>query len=230
VQVEKGPFSTPKFAAFGKSAVLLANLNAGMGEQRKRFEAWGGEAVPYMVFLDPQGKVIAPFRGPHKVAEFERARGFAQTYLDLRETTDASLEQRLKLLEAQVELGRIKASKAHEALKAETKASPKERKRLVGVISDVEVLEVWYSEQPRTSVERGKVGRRFLALYQGGTRPQRKVAVEAFYLLVLPAAAHKRDAKTYEAALGDLRAWLDARGASTRVLGGFEKQLRELQR
>ena len=34
----------------------------------------GGKAVPFMAFFDPQGEPIAPYRGPHRVKDFERAR------------------------------------------------------------------------------------------------------------------------------------------------------------
>ena len=73
------------------------------------------------------------------------------------------------------------------------------------------------------------VGARFLKLFQAGCRPKRKVAVEAFYLLILPVAERARDAQTYAEALGALRTWLEAQGASTQVLRPFEERLSRLQ-
>lgn len=190
----------------------------------------GGKAVPYIVLLDSDGKVVAPYKGPHRVEAFDRARGFAERLVALRAVKTPTPAQQLESLVAKVELSLLPPTQARKALESIPTLTKAQRSAANRTISDAQVLRAWYASQPRTKADRIKLGKRYQAMFKDGCRPKRKAAAQAFYMLICEHAEAIGSAAIYRASLEALRAWLVEQGADAdRALRPFDARLERLE-
>lgn len=77
----------------------------------------GGDAFPYIVFMDGDGDVVMQYRKARTTAGFKDAAGAVSRYLDLREHADSlNATIRADLLLAQLELGVLGYEEAREKM------------------------------------------------------------------------------------------------------------------
>lgn len=226
--VEDGPFSTPAFADLARRVVLFADRGA--GSDPRRLAAAGGRAVPHAAFLDAEGEVLAPYRGPWTVESLERARARVVRLAELRALTSRSPAEEVDLLVVEVELWLTSPEDARRRGDDLAAGAP-ERGRIDAAIADQVVLGLWYDRQPRTRDDRLALGADYYRLFeQQELRPADRVAAEAFYLLMLEHAEATRSAERYGRALDGLRAWLGDRADAAGILRPFEERLARLRR
>ncbi|MCO5168750.1 MAG: hypothetical protein M9894_20615 [Planctomycetes bacterium] len=225
--MEDGPFSAPEFPAFAAEVELFADL--GVGRDAGLMRRLGGDAVPYLVFLAPDGRALGAHRGPLTVAALERSRAAAEVLRALPGDDGLAVEQQARRLIAQVELGLLTRAQAEARRDALVGLEGAARDALTARVVDAEVLRLWYDRQPRTLAERVALGRVYGAMFRSGDRPARREAAEAFYLLALDAAEAARSASEFAALLEALTAWGTAAGVSPTTFAPFQARLERLR-
>lgn len=206
--LERGPFSSPEFARFAESVVPYCHVTTRIpGHPRDDLlpKVCGPKAgTPSIAYLDAQGRVIAIHRGELGVEAFQRFSEQTRRYLRLAAIPDPSLEDRVWLLRAELELNRLTDAQLTRRRADLGELEPELARTIDGAITDWRVLSLWIERQPRTDEARVRLGAEYWKLFAAGGRPQAQRALEAFYVLIFDYAESAGQPDRFAAALDAL--------------------------
>lgn len=206
--MENGPFTTPEFARYARSVVPFCHVMTKLADDpqaglRERL-CGKGAGTPSVAYLDPTGYVLAVHRGELDVAAFQRFTERAQTLFRLLSLEDPDVQERVQILEAQLELFSVTVEVAQARRDELVAEDPSLARRLDGAITDQRVLLLWIERQPQTAKARVSLGEAYWKLFEAGGRPSSQRALEAFYVLIFDHAEAAKQPARFEAALDAL--------------------------
>jgi hypothetical protein len=166
----------------------------------------GGDGFPHIVFMEPDGTVIAVHDGPRDAAGFAATGTLAASYLALREkAAGGDPAAKIDFLMVQLELGQAGDAEAGERLKALGTLTPEQEKRIAALRSGAAVREVMKTVTDEAA--QIAAGGKFFAMKKAGRpAPTTDADAQPYWICLLYFAEEKKDVATYEEALGALKA------------------------
>lgn len=163
-------------------------------------EEKGGDAFPYIIFMDSAGSVLARHEGPRTAEGFEATGSKVRALLDLKARVDkGDKKARVEHIVAQLELGLIKLGEAEVKIR-ETgdKPSAEQQRKIDGIAANSEVEATLKGiKSPEAKVEAGK---KFYERHKGGkAAPTSDPWQVAYWNLILEHAETVKDVDTFEA-------------------------------
>src|SRR5437773_1688235 len=115
MQLEGGALQTDDFVKFAEKYVLYCNITSQVpgAKDQQLLEEKGGEGFPYMIFMDPDGNMLAKHQGPRTATGFEETGAKACAFLELKAKSEkGNATVKIDFILAQLELGQLKAGEA----------------------------------------------------------------------------------------------------------------------
>lgn len=231
-QLENGPLLADDFAKFAKEYVLFFHLTTMIPNEKygDLLEEKGGNAFPYILFMDAAGDVVLEHQGGRSAEAFGLSGAKAKDWLTLKskaEKGDASAKIDFAILK--LSMGKLKAEEAGKEIKAAGEISKEQQAKLDLELTNAEIREA--VGKLRSDEEAAVLGRKFYARHkEGKPAPTADNALQSYFILMMDAAGDAKDAKTFEQAYTVL---FDKYGKMEGAAAFFEekqKQLKDLQK
>ncbi|HEV3026673.1 MAG TPA: thioredoxin family protein, partial [Planctomycetota bacterium] len=229
--LENGALLTDDFAKFSKDYVLFCHITTMIQGEKygDLLEQKGGNAFPWVVFMDPEGEIIVEHRGPRSAAEFGKSGETAKSWLALKEkAAKGDRPSQIDFAILQLSMGQVDAEEATKTIKAAGEPSKEQSAKFDAELINAEVREA--VRRVKSDEEAAVLGKKFYARHkEGKPAPTSDNALQSYFILVMEAAGEAKDAATFEAAykiLFDKYGKMEGAGA---FFEEKEKQLKELQ-
>lgn len=245
IKLKNEVFQTPEFKTWAEKNVVLLELDFPRKKQLSQELKAQNEALrdkhkvrgyPTIVFMDPSGDEVGRTGyqrgGPAvwtKSADEILATG--RDYLALKNKQNPTAAEQAKLLEAELEMGKVGYAEAKERRAALEGLSAEQAAKLDAELVNLEVMDIldrapneppagadvkaWQQEQ------RVALGKQFHAMLQQGRTPTGEEAYQPFYILIMDYAVEAKDPASFEAALGKMR---ERFGENPNAAGFFKMQ------
>lgn len=213
---------------FSKEYVLFCHITTQIPGDKygNLLEEKGGEGWPYLVFMDPEGNVVAVHEEDRTPVEFGKTGEKAKAYLRLKEKADkGDKSAQIDLLITQLSLGQLKADEIGKKIDAVGKPSADQKARLDGEVQNAQILDLLKTID---SDEKAKeVGKKFYDAHKSGkSGPSGGPAFLSYYSMILDISEQQKDAQAFEAAMLALKAKY---GSNPQAAGFFERCEKKLQ-
>jgi hypothetical protein len=226
--LEHGPLLADDFAKFAKDYVLFCHITSMIPGEKygDLLEEKGGNAFPWLVFMDSTGDIITEHRGPRSAADFARTGETARNWLVLKEkASKGDAAAKVDFAIVQLSLGRIKADEAEKAIRESGELTKEQRAKYDAERTNAEVREAVAALRSDEQAE--ELGRKYYARHkEGKPAPTSDNALQSYCILVMDAAAAAKDAATFEAAYTVL---FDKYGKMEGAGAFFEEKARQLK-
>ena len=183
----------------------------------------GGEGFPYVIEMDADGNKIAESEWPLDVAHFETMMGKGDEYFALKKKADGGDKaSKTDLLIRRMELGHLKFDEATKAVKALSKPTDEQKKKLDALLVDAEVKNVLSALAGGHDDQKAMdVGKQLLEMKKAGRIPTSEKMMQPFWIVMMRYAEKEKDAATFEEGYNALQAKF---GDNPNAKGFFEKQ------
>lgn len=231
-QLENGPLLTDDFVKFSKDYVLFCHITTMIPNEKygDLLEEKGGNAFPYIIFMDPAGDVIVDHQGPRSAEGFGKTGEKAKAWMTAKAKADAGdAAGKIDFVILQLSMGKLKVEDAEKAIKAAGEPTAEQKAALGLELTNAEIRDA--VGKLRSDEEAAALGKKFYARYkEGKPSPTSDNAFQAYFMLMMDAAAESKDAKVFEEAY---KAMFEKYGKLEGAAGFFkdkERQLKELQK
>jgi hypothetical protein len=230
--LEHGPLLTDDFAKFSKDYVLFCHITSMIPGEKygDLLEEKGGNAFPWLVFMDASGDIIAEHHGPRTAADFGRTGETAKSFISLKEkAAKGDKPAAIDFAILQLSMGKIKADEAEKTLQGAGELTKEQKDKYEAERTNAEVRES--VAKLRSDEQAAELGRKYYARHkEGKPAPTADNAIQSYYILVMDAAAEAKDPSTFESAYKIL---FDKYGKMEGASAFFDmkaQQLKELQK
>ncbi len=229
IKLKNEVFQTPEFKSWADKNVVLLELDFPRKKQLSQSIKEQNEALrdkhkvrgyPTIVFMDPSGEEVGRtgYQRGGPAAWTKSADGILATgrdYLALKNKQNPTPAEKAKLLETELEMGKVGFAEAKERRAALEGLSPEQAAKLDAELVNLEVMDIldrapneppagadvkaWQQEQ------RVALGKQFHAMLQQGRTPTGDEAYQPFYILIMDYSVEAKDPASFEAALGKMR-------------------------
>jgi hypothetical protein len=216
---------------FSKDYVLFCHITTHIqGEKHGNLlEEKGGEGFPHIIFMDPQGNILAVHEDERSAAGFAKTGAKAKTFLDLKEkAAKGDPAAKIDFIIAQLDMGQIKAADAEKQLKDAGKLSKEQQAKLDEILANVAVMEIVKGIESENEAK--EAGKKFYEMQKAGKPgPTSDQALQPYYILGMNAAEEAKDAATFEKNLNTLKAKFGSNPQAKKFFDAKEKKLEELK-
>ena len=216
---------------FSKDYVLLCHVTTMIpGEKHgDLLEAKGGNAFPFLAFLDSEGNVIAVHNEDRTAAEFAKTGEKAKAYVAAKAKADqGDASAKIDFITLQLSMGQLKLEEARKKLKEAGVPTKEQQAKFDGEVLNAMVMEMAKGVEDEAGLK--AVGKKFYEMHKAGKPgPTSGPAIQAFYILSLGAADDLKDVETFEALLKILRAKFGDLDGARLFFQAKEKRLAELK-
>jgi hypothetical protein len=166
----------------------------------------GGNAFPFMIFMDAEGNVLAKHEGSRDAAGFGTTGKKVTAFVELKsKAAKGDKAAKLEYLIAQVELGHLKASEVPAKLKEAGPPTKEQQAKLDGALANAEVTEILEGIQDEAG-EKAASKKLYDRVKAGKAPPSGDQVLAGYWSLVLAASEEAKDVATFENALKELKA------------------------
>jgi hypothetical protein len=216
---------------FSKDYVLFCHITTMIPGDKHGdlLEEKGGNAFPFLAFMDAEGSVIAIHTEDRTPAEFaktgEKAKSFVQAKVKAEK---GDPEAKIDFVILQLSFGQIKSEDARKKVTEAGTPTKDQQAKL-----EAELLNAWVSETVKgvdNQDELKPVAKKFYDLYKAGKPgPTGTQAMQAYYILALGAADELKDVEGFGAILKILKDKFGAVEGAQLFFKAKEKRLEELR-
>jgi hypothetical protein len=227
-QLENGPLLAEDFAKFAKDYVLYLHITTMIPGEKygDLLEQKGGNAFPWMVFMDSTGEIILEHQGERSAAGFAKSGEQAKNWLTLKdkaEKGDAAAKVDFAIL--QLTMGRIPAADAEKIVKEAGAVTPEQKAKLDAELVNAEIREA--VRKLRSDEEAAELGKKFYARHkEGKPAPTADSALQSYFILIMDAAEAAKDADTFASTLKIMK---DKYGKMEQAAPFFEEKEKSLK-
>jgi hypothetical protein len=216
---------------FSKDYVLFCHITTQIAGEKygNLLEEKGGEGWPFLVFMDPEGNVVAVHEENRTPEEFGKTGEKARAYLRLKEKAEkGDKTAQIDLLITQLSLGQLKADEIGKKIQAVGTPTPEQKARLDGEVLNAQILDLLKTVD---SDEKAKeVGKKFYETQKSGKPgPTGGPAFLSYYSMILDLSEQQKDPQTFEAALKALKGKYGTNPQAANFFTRCEQKLQELK-
>ena len=234
--LEAAALSDEKFPEWAKNYVLFCHITSKVEGQKNDdlLGKKGGNAFPFVVFMDPDGNVIV--KGVERsIAGFEKAgtkaKGIVDRVADLKKKADggdkaAKIDYALAMMEYATGSTTLDEAKKKIAELGELSKEQKAKSDLI--LFEVETIATMKTVKQNDKPTRMDAGKHFLEMKKAGRIPQSAETVQPFFILMMDYADDQADGALYEEALKALEKFR-ADPNTKRFFDARDKRLAELK-
>ncbi len=239
IKLKNEVFEKDEFKQWAGENVVLLELDFPRQKQLSQSLKEQNEALqkkhnirgfPTIVFMTPSGDEIGrtgyQAGGPEawtQSADEIIAKG--RDYMALKEKQDKTLDEKVKLLDLEIDMGKVDYAEAKQRKEALEGLSPEQEQALASKMIDLEVIHVLETEQPQNPQQAAAVGEKFYGMLKQGRTPSSEEAIQPFYILILEHGYQAKDVEAFETALAKLKGLF---GDNPRAAGFFQQQEQRL--
>ncbi len=195
----------------------------------------GGQGFPHVVAMDAEGEVTAEL-SDRTVAGMRKMVETGAAYARLRTKKDRTNAEEIQVLEAEIGLGKVDVDDAKKRIGGLKDVAPADRKRLDGLLVDLEIKGVLdeangrqVNSREESNALRIELGARFAAMWKAGKEPTGEQYVQPFYILMLEHAVKEVEPALFEKALDVLKKKFADEPRAAGFLEMQQKRLDELK-
>jgi len=231
-QLENGPLLTDDFAKFAKDYVLYCHITTMIQGEKygDLLEQKGGNAFPWLVFMDATGEIITEHHGPRSAAEFAKTCDTAKSWIALKDkAAQGDKPSQIDFAILQLSMGQVGVDDAAKTIKSAGEPSKEQQAKYDAELVNAEIREA--VRKLKSDEEAAALGKKFYArAKEGKPAPTADNALQSYYILLMEAAGEAKDVAMFEAAYKIL---LEKYGKMEGAAAFFEdkaKQLKDLQK
>ena len=231
-QLENGPLLTDEFAKFAKDYVLFCHITTMIQGEKygDLLEQKGGNAFPFLVFMDSAGEVITEHHGARSAADFAKTGDTARSWIALKDkAARGDKPSQIDFAILQLSMGQIGADDASKTIKAAGEPSKEQQAKYDAELVNAEIREA--VRKLKSDEEAAALGKNFYArAKEGKPAPTADNALQSYYILLMEAAGEAKDVTMFETAYKIL---FEKYGKMEGAAAFFEdkaKQLKDLQK
>jgi hypothetical protein len=206
--LESGPLLTDDFVKFSKDYVLFCHITSMIPGEKygDLLEEKGGNAFPWIVFMDAAGEIIMVHGGPRSAEAFAKTGAKAKEYMALQakaEKGDAAAKVDFAIL--QVTYYKITVADAEKVIKESGPLTKEQQAAWDSAQVDGRVREDMRSV--KSDEDEAVLGRKYYARFKEGKAvfPTSDLPLQYFAVRLLEASEEAKDADAFEAALKVLK-------------------------
>ena len=230
-QLENGALLTDDFAKFAKDYVLYCHVTTMIPGEKygDLLEQKGGNAFPWLVFMDSTGDIIVEHEGPRNAEAFAKSGAKAKDWVAMKEKADkGDKSASIDFAILQLGMGKVKAAEAVKTIAAAGTPSKEQQAKLDAELINAEVREAVVAL--RSDEQASELGKKFYARFkEGKAAPTADNAFQSYYILVMNAADEAKDTATFETTLKALKAKYGAMPGAAAFFEEREQRLKQLQ-
>jgi len=216
---------------FSKDYVLFCHITTHIqGEKHGNLlEEKGGDGFPHIIFMDPEGNILAVHEDERSAEGFAKTGAKAKTFLALKEkAAKGDPAAKVDLIIAQLDMGKIKAADADKQLKDAGKLSKEQQAKLDEILVNASVMDIVKAIESENEAK--EAGKKFYEMQKSGKPgPTSDQAIQPYYILWMNAAEEAKDAATFEKNLHALKAKFGSNPQAKNFFEAKEKKLEELK-
>jgi len=188
----------------------------------------GGRGFPYLVYMDSEGEVVGQPSG-RTVAEFQAGARDVQTYLDLRGKDGLSTADQVRLLVAEISLGKLELAAAESRRDGIADLTAEQKADIDGYLTDLRVMNLVQTRQPRDEASAAEVGKVvYEEMFKKGLTP-RGQGYQPYYILLMRYGESAKDVEAFKAGLEGMKARFAGVPQMKRFFDQAEESLKRLQ-
>ena len=199
--MENGAFSEKEFAQFGEEVILFCHITTkltGDPDQSLLGQKSARVAFPTLLFLDPQGEVLAR-QGERSVTAFRKSVQALELIQRLQvDAAKGDEAAKAAVFLAQLDLGNFNFNTA-QAASASLKLDAQQQQTLAIALVNLEVDHLY--AEARKDRSYADLAPKFLAMRKAGRVPTARTTRLRFWTQIMNSAQQSRDAKLYEEAM-----------------------------
>lgn len=230
-QLENGPLLTDDFVKFSKDYVLYVHITTMIPGEKygDLLEQKGGNAFPWLVFMDPTGEIILEHEGPRNAEAFAKSGAKAKEWLSAKEKADkGDKPAQIDFAILQLGMGKIKAADAVKTVAAAGAPSKDQQAKLDAELINAEVREAVLAL--RSDEQAAELGKKFYARFKEGKPvPTADNAFQSYYILIMNSADEAKDTTTFETTLKALKEKYGSMPGAAAFFEEREQRLKQLQ-
>jgi len=227
-QLENGPLLADDFAKFAKDYVLYLHITTMIPGEKygDLLEQKGGNAFPWLVFMDATGEIILEHQGERSAAGFAKSGEQAKAWLTLKEKADkGDAVAKVDFAILQLGMGKLSADEARKAIADAGPVTKEQQAKLDEELVNAEIRDEVH--KLRSDEEAAALGKKFYARHkEGKAAPTADNALQSYYILILDAAEGAKDLDVFGGALKILK---DKYGKLPQAAAFFEAKEKTLQ-
>ena len=192
-------------------------------------EQKGGNAFPFLAFMDADGNVIAVHNEDRTAVEFAKTGEKAKSFVEAKvkaEKGDPSAK--IDFIILQLSFGQIKADAAQKQIKEAGVPTKEQQAKVEAELLNASIMETVKGVDSQEGMK--AVAKKFYEMHKAGKpAPTSSQAVQAYFILALGAADELKDVETFAALLKILKEKFGALEGAQLFFKAKEKRLEELK-